>query len=161
MNLLFAVLLWLHLLAAAFWLGGMALMLFAVRPSAAQIESPPERLRFMAAALRRFLDGVRVAIVVLLGSGIAMVFLSGGPGSVHWGVWVMVALGLAMMGLYDHLRRSPFAQLERAVAAGDWPAAATRLPAIRRLVNLNLGLGVAVFAAAVLGPALQAAATRA
>ena len=149
-----ALLLLLHLLAAAFWVGGMALMQWAVRPSAAQTLEPPERLRFMAATLRRFLNGVRVAIVVLLASGVAMVLLGGGPGSMHWGVHAMVALGLLMMGLYGHLRRAPFAQLERAVAAGDWSAAAQRLPVIRRLVNVNLALGVAVFAAAVLGPAL-------
>jgi len=152
--LLAALLLLLHLLAAAFWVGGMALMQLAVRPSAAQTLEPPERLRFMAATLRRFLDGVRIAIVVLLVSGVAMVLLGGGPGSMHWGVYAMVALGLVMMGLYDHLRRTPFVQLERAVAAGDWPAAAKRLPVIRRLVNINLGLGVAVFAAAVLGRAV-------
>ena len=149
-----ALLLLLHLLAAAFWVGGMALMQWAVRPSAAQTLEPPERLRFMAATLRRFLNGVRVAIVVLLASGVALVLLGGGPGSMHWGVHAMVALGLLMMGLYGHLRRAPFAQLERAVAAGDWSAAAQRLPVIRRLVNVNLALGVAVFAAAVLGPAL-------
>lgn len=152
--LLAALLLLLHLLAATFWVGGMALMQWAVRPSAAQTLEPPHRLRFMAATLRRFLDGVRIAIVVLLASGVAMVLLGGGPGSMHWGVYAMVALGLVMMGLYDHLRRTPFAQLERAVAAGDWSAAAQRLPVIRRLVNVNLGLGVAVFAAAVLGRAV-------
>jgi uncharacterized membrane protein len=156
--LLSALLLLLHLLAAAFWVGGMALMQLAVRPSAAQTLEPPERPRFMAATLRRFLRGVGVAIVVLLGSGVAMVLLGGGPGSMHWGVHAMIVIGLVMMGLYDHLRRTPFAQLERAVAAGDWSAAAQRLPVIRRLVNVNLGLGIAVFASAVLGPALQAAA---
>lgn len=152
--LLVALLLLFHLLAATFWVGGMALMQWAVRPSAAQALEPPERLRFMAATLRRFLNGVRVAIAVLLASGVAMVLLGGGPGGMHWGVHAMVVLGLVMMGLYDHLRRKPFAQLERAVAAGDWSAAAQRLPVIRRLVNVNLGLGIAVFAAAVLGPAV-------
>jgi uncharacterized membrane protein len=151
--LLTALLLWIHLLAAAFWVGGMALMQLAVRPSVATLE-PPDRLRFMAATLGRFLDGVAVAIAALLVSGFALVLRAGGFGSVHWGVHAMAALGLLMMGLYGHLRFAPFAQLRRAVAASDWSTAATRLPLIRRLVNLNLGLGITVFAAAALGPVL-------
>jgi len=46
---------WLHLSAGIVWLGGMTLMLVAVRPIAIAQLAPPERLQLMAAVLGRFL----------------------------------------------------------------------------------------------------------
>ncbi|VWX58968.1 Uncharacterized membrane protein [Burkholderiales bacterium 8X] len=151
MNLLPLALLFLHLAAAAFWVGGMAAMHFAVRPAAASTLEPPLRLPFMAAALSRFFAGVVVAIVVVLASGLAMVMLAGGFARVHWSVHAMFGIGLLMMAIFLHLRFAPFRQLQRAVASREWPLAATRLGSIRRLVALNLGLGVLVFAIAIMG----------
>ena len=71
--LLNATLLCLHLLAATLWIGGMAVMHFAVRPAAVQTLEPPLRLPFMAAALGRFFAAVSIAIVVLLGSGLLII----------------------------------------------------------------------------------------
>ena len=76
--LLHATLLCLHLLAAALWAGGMAVMHFAVRPAAVQTLDPPLRLPFMTAALGRFFAWVSAAVVVLLVSGLAMLLLGGG-----------------------------------------------------------------------------------
>ena len=49
MTLLHAALLCLHALAAAFWVGGMAVITLAVRPAAVQTLEPPLRLAFLAA----------------------------------------------------------------------------------------------------------------
>lgn len=154
MPLLPALLLFLHLLAAAFWVGGMAVMHFAVRPSAVATLEPPLRLPFMAATLARFFVGVSSAIGVLLASGLLLVWQAGGFARVHWSVHAMFAVGLAMMALFLHLRFAPFPRLVRAVAAREWPVAAANLNLIRKLVGVNLMLGVAVFALAVVGRAL-------
>ena len=146
------VLLFLHLVAASFWVGGMAVMHFAVRPAALALD-PPQRLPFMAQALARFFAGVAAAIVVLLTSGVWMVMLAGGFGRVHWSVHAMFGLGLLMMALFLHIRFALYPKLQRAVAASEWPVAAAKLGSIRTLVALNLGLGVAVFAFAILGRA--------
>ena len=69
----------------------------------------------------------------------------------------MLATGLAMMAIYGHLRLAAYPRLRRAVAAGEFAAAGAALPGIRRLVNLNLVLGVAVFALAIIGPATASA----
>ena len=66
----------------------------------------------------------------------------------------MLALGLVMMAIYGHIRFGVYPKLQRAVVAREWPAAAGRLNLVRRLVALNLALGVLVFALAVLGRAL-------
>ncbi|OUM02158.1 CopD family protein [Variovorax sp. JS1663] len=149
-----ALLLLLHLLAAAFWVGGMAVMHFAVRPSAVAVLEPPLRLPLMAQALSRFLAGVAVAIAVLLASGFGMVWLAGGFARVHWSVHAMLGIGLLMMGLYLHIRFAPYPRLVRAVAAREWPVAAAQLNTIRRLVEVNLALGVGVFALAIVGRVL-------
>jgi uncharacterized membrane protein len=152
--MLHATLLCLHLLAATLWVGGMAVMHFAVRPAAVQALQPPLRLPFMAAALGRFFAGVSVAVLVLLASGLAMMLLGAGFAAAHWSVHAMFGIGLVMMAVYGHIRFAAYPRLQQAVAARDWPAAAAQLNAIRQRVALNLALGTAVFALAVVGRAL-------
>ncbi|MEJ7686930.1 MAG: CopD family protein [Variovorax sp.] len=154
MSLLPAVLLFLHLLAAAFWVGGMAVMHFAVRPAAVATLEPPQRLPFMAQTLARFLVGVSIAVGVSLASGLWMVMLAGGFARVHWSVHGMFTGALVMTALFLHVRFAPYPRLKRAAAAGEWPAAAANLGTIRKLVAVNLALGVVVFALAIVGGAL-------
>jgi uncharacterized membrane protein len=154
MNLLSASLLCLHLLAAALWVGGMATMHFAVRPAAVVTLEPPLRLPFMTAALGRFFGWVSVAVLVLLATGFAMVGMAGGFRNVHWSVHAMVTLGLVMMALFGHLRFGAYPKLRRQVIAFEWSAAAVQLNSIRRLVVVNLVLGVLVFVVAIVGRAL-------
>ena len=151
---IYAGLLFLHILAAAFWVGGMALMHFAVRPAAVATLEPPMRLSFLTATLSRFFAGVSTAIVVLLASGLLMVWMSGGFARVHWSVHAMLAVGLVMMALFLHIRFAPYPRLQRAVTAREWPVAAANLNIIRKLVAVNLALGVLVFALAVIARAL-------
>jgi len=152
--LLHATLLCLHLLAAAFWVGGMALMHFAVRPAAVQVLQPPLRLPFMAATLGRFFVGVNVAVIVLLLSGLAMLLGSGGFSAAHWSTHAMFGIGLAMMAVYGHIRFAAYPRLRQAVAALEWPKAAAQLNAIRQRLALNLALGTLVFVLAVVARVL-------
>jgi uncharacterized membrane protein len=152
--MLHATLLCLHLLAATVWVGGMAVMHFAVRPAAVQTLEPPLRLPFMAAALGRFFAWVSAAVLLLLASGLAMMLLGGGFTGAHWSVHAMLGIGLAMMAVYGHIRFATYPRLQRAVAAREWPQAAAQLNAIRQRVALNLGLGSGVFVLAVVGRAV-------
>ena len=154
MTLTYAALLCLHALAAAFWVGGMAVITLAVRPAAVQTLDPPLRLAFLAAALWRFFNGVLVAITVLLTSGAAMIVLAGGMGRVHWSVHAMLALGAVMVAIFAQLRWGPAVRLQRAVAGRDWAGAAANLGLIRQRVAVNLVLGVAVFALALVARVL-------
>jgi uncharacterized membrane protein len=152
--MLHATLLCLHLLAATLWVGGMAVMHFAVRPAAVQTLQPPLRLPFMAAALGRFFAWVSVAVLVLLLTGLAMVLGSGGFAAAHWSVHAMFAIGLAMMAVYGHIRFAAFPRLQQAVGTHEWPKAAAQLTGIRQRVALNLTLGTLVFVLAVVGRVL-------
>jgi uncharacterized membrane protein len=149
----YAILLFIHLLSAAFWVGGMATMHFAVRPAAVATLEPPLRLRTMTAALRRFFVGVDAAITLLFVSGVTMILLTGGFRAVHWRVEAMMGIAIVMAGIYVYIRASVFKALRRAVEESAWPVAAARLNTVRKLVSLNLALGVAVFGVAIVGRA--------
>ena len=149
----YVILLFIHLLAAAFWVGGMATLHFAVRPAAVATLEPPLRLRTMAAALRRFFVGADAAVTLLFATGVAMILLAGGFRTVHWRIEAMMGIALVMAGIYVYIRASVFKALRRAVEESAWPVAAARLNTVRLLVTVNLALGVAVFAVATVGRA--------
>lgn len=153
MPMSYLILLFIHLLCAAFWVGGMATMHFAVRPAAVATLEPPLRLRTMAAALRRFFVGVDAAVTLLFASGVAMILAAGGFRTVHWRIEAMMGIALVMAGIYVYIRASVFKALRRAVEESAWPVAAARLDTVRKLVSLNLALGVVVFGVAIVGRA--------
>lgn len=150
---IYSLLVFLHVSAAAFWVGGMATMHFAVRPAAVALLQPPQRLPFMAAALGRFFAGVSAAVLLLWASGLGILVAQGGMAGTHWRVHAMLTLGLVMSLIYGHIRFAGFKRLRLAVQASDWPAAAARLNQIRQLVALNLALGVLTLAVALVGRA--------
>jgi uncharacterized membrane protein len=151
MRLIYTALLFVHLLGVVIWIGGMFVLHFAVRPAAAGLLPPPQRLPLLESILSRFFFWVSLAIVAILASGIGLILGAGGFGNAHLSVHVMFGLGLAMMVVFLHIRFAPFLQLQRAVAATDWPTAVRSLDTIRKLVLTNLMLGIATIAVATLG----------
>ncbi|HQR19412.1 MAG TPA: hypothetical protein PKV98_00990, partial [Burkholderiaceae bacterium] len=104
MRLLYTTLLFVHLVGVAIWIGGMFVMHFAVRPAAAGLLPPPQRLPLLATALGRFFFWVSIAIAVILASGIGLIIGAGGFANAHVSVHLMVAIGLAMMAVFLHIR---------------------------------------------------------
>ncbi|SEF23164.1 CopD family protein [Variovorax sp. NFACC27] len=145
--------LFIHLLCAAFWVGGMATMHFAVRPSAVATLEPPLRLRMMAATLRRFFVGVDASVTLLFATGVAMILAGGGFRGLHWRIEAMMSIAIVMLAIYVYIRASVFRAMRRAVDESAWPAAAARLNTVRKLVTVNLVLGVIVFGVATIGRA--------
>ena len=131
---------WLHLSAGIIWLGGMTVLLVAVRPVAIAQLAPPERLPLMAAVLGRFFRLVWLAIAVLLASG-GWMFASADLSLAPRGWHAMAGLGGLMCVIFAHLWFAPFRRLQRAVAQADWPAAGQALGQIHPLVVTNFGLG--------------------
>jgi uncharacterized membrane protein len=149
----YVIALFIHLLCAAFWVGGMATMHFAVRPSAVATLEPPLRLRMMAATLRRFFVGVDASVTLLFASGVGMIMAAGGFRGLHWRIEAMMSIAIVMAAIYVYIRASVFRAMRRAVEESAWPVAAARLDTVRKLVTLNLVLGVVVFAVATIGRA--------
>jgi uncharacterized membrane protein len=130
----------LHVAAAIVWLGGMTLMLLAVRPSAITQLQPPQRIPFLAAVLARFFVAVWASIGVLLATGLG-ILLQIGVKNAPLGMHLMLGIGLVMMAIFGHLYFAPFKRLKRAVAAQDWPAGGAQLAQIHTLVVTNFVLG--------------------
>ena len=82
-------------------------------------------------------------MLALLLSGYGMLFLGlGGFAGAGMHVHLMQATGLVMIALFLHLYFAPWRRLQRALDQGDPAAAAGQLGQIRRLVAINLGLGL-------------------
>lgn len=133
----------LHLLAAVIWVGGMFFAYMALRPVAATLLEPPLRLPLWSQTFARFFPWVWAAVVALPATGYWMIL---GPfqGFANVGVHihVMQATGWAMVGIFLHVYFAPYQRLRKAVAAADFTAAGRQLAQIRRLIGINLVLGI-------------------
>jgi uncharacterized membrane protein len=139
--MLVILLLAIHLIAAVFWVGGMAFAYTVLRPAAGALD-PAARLPLWRRVFARFLPWVGVAIVALLVSGFAMIFLMfGGFAGAAAYVHAMAATGIIMMLLYLHLVFAPWRRFRAAVDSGALPEAAKRLNQMRIIVGVNLLLG--------------------
>jgi uncharacterized membrane protein len=144
------LLLFFHLAAAIFWMGGMGFMLLALRPAmAASALQPPDRLRLHVDVLRRFFWVVGISIGVLLLTGAALMFPVAGQGMPR-GWHAMAGIGIVMMLLFAHIVAAPFRRLRQAVAASDWPEGARRVGQIALFVRINFALGWIAIAAVLL-----------
>ncbi|HEV3105233.1 MAG TPA: CopD family protein [Trinickia sp.] len=142
------VALFLHLIAVVVWVGGMVFAHFCLRPSLSDV-SPQLRLPLIEAVFARFFGWVGAAVLVILVSGGFLLMRFGG-GHAPWPLHLMAALGIVMMLIFGHVRFAVFPRIRRAVQAQKWPDGARAVDAMRRLVTLNLALGVVTIAVAVL-----------
>jgi len=145
-----SMLLFVHLVAVAIWIGGMFFAHACLRPAAFELLAPPQRLPLMAGALGRFFRWVALAIVLLWASGLArlaQVGFANAPPAWH----AMAGLAAVMTVVFGAIAHGIFPGVRRAIAEQRLPDAAAALGRIRILVAINLGLGVATIAVATLG----------
>lgn len=153
MRILYTTLLFVHVLGVVIWVGGMFVLHFAVRPAAARLQEPAQRLPLLLSVLGRFMAWAALAIVAILASGLAMILASGGFRNAHLSVHLMLGVGLLMMALFLHIRFGPFNRMRAAVVSENWSGAAATLDSVRKLVSVNLVLGFVTIAIATIGRA--------
>ena len=142
MMLAIALLLAVHLIAAVFWVGGMAFAYMVLRPAAGPLD-PPHRLPLWRRVFARFLPAVGASALALLISGVIMLLLIFGRFSAApLYVNLMMLTGILMMLIYLHLLAAPWRRFREAVDRGLLPEAAKNLDRIRLLVAINLVIGV-------------------
>ena len=145
-----STLLFLHLAGVITWIGGMSFAYFCLRPVAAELLAPPQRLPLLAGVLGRFFKMVMAAIALIAFSGIGRMLSVGfASAPLHW--HVMISSGLVMIVIFAIIYLRHFSNLQAGVAAQDWPAAGAAMNAIRQLVAINLGLAVVTVAIACFG----------
>jgi uncharacterized membrane protein len=135
-----------HALAAVVWVGGMFFAYMVLRHALGAMEPQP-RLELWRRVFQKFFPWVWLSIVALLVSGYGMIFLGlGGFAGAGVHVHLMQAFGLLMMALFLHLYFAPWRRLQRALDQSDYQAAAGQLGQIRRIVAINLTLGLITIA---------------
>lgn len=147
----FAAVYALHLLAALIWVGGMFFAWMILRPAAVSVLEAPARLTLWAEVFRRFFQWVWLAVLVLPVSGMGMLHLrfagfETAPRYVH----IMIGLYIAMLALFLRIQLLQLPELRKAITAQNWPAGGEVLGRMRKLVGINLliGMGLMLIAAA-------------
>ncbi len=139
----------LHILSAVVWVGGMFFAYMALRPVAAALLEPPLRLPLWSQTFARFFPWVWGAVILLPVSGYWMIFeVFQGMKNVGLHIHIMQVIGLVMIAIYLHVFFAPYQKMKRALALGDFPAAGKQLAVIRRLIGINLILGLTTISVA-------------
>jgi len=143
-----------HLLGAIIWIGGMFFAYVALRPAAARLLEPPQRLPLWRETLGRFFTWVWISIAAIFATGIHMLGVAYGFKAAPLYVLAMAAIAVVMVVVFVYVYFAPFKALVQQVEVGNWKAAAAALNSIRRLVATNLVLGMATVIVAVVGGVL-------
>lgn len=140
-----------HGLSAAIWVGGMFFAYICLRPSLGPLE-PPQRLQLWGQVFRRFFAWVWIIAAALpLTGNFLIVSVYGGFANAGINVHIMNGIGWIMIVLFAVLYFIPYRRFNAAVGDQDWPLAAKNLNSIRRIVAINLALGLIVIAIATSG----------
>jgi len=142
-NLILAV----HLLGAAIWVGGMAFALLVLRPSLGVL-APAQRLALHGEVFRRFFRIIWHVMPLVLLSGYGLLFSYGGFEEVNPLVHVMHLTGVTMAVIFAVIFFGPWKALQAALAASKPAEAAAAVNRIRLLISANLVLGVITIAVA-------------
>ena len=138
-TILWGLVLALHLLGMAVWVGGSASMLFVLRPSLNLLDQT-QRVSVDLQSLRRFLRLVWHVMPIVLLTGWAMeIFREGGFANADWRINVMQGLGILMALVFAYVYFVPFRKARRALRPK--PA---MFETIRSLIATMLVIGVAI-----------------
>jgi len=146
----------LHVLSAVLWVGGMFFAWMILRPAVIAALEGPMRLKLWVQVFPRFFVWVWCAVIMLPVTGIGMININfSGFQTAPRYVQVMIGLYVVMVALFLRISTLNLPQLQKAVAAEQWAEGAAALGGIRRLVGINLLVGIAVVAIAAARPGFQ------
>ena len=136
--------LFVHVFAALFWVGGMMAIRLAVHPALQHIEDPKVRLARTLEILKYFFSYVVFMIILLLASAIIMAVGLGFKGTplysvvlVKEGIWTIMTILFTII----YIRRN---QAEKLFISGDLAGAKQKLaPIATYLIPINIALGIA------------------
>jgi copper transport protein len=139
----------LHVIAAAAWIGGLAVLVLAL-PAATRRLEPPDRTRLLTATLGRFSTLALISVIALLVGGIGQSLLElSAPDDLldtafGRAILIKIVLVCALIALGALNRRRTLPALDRAEADGGPPGRAGAV--LRRTLRAEVALGVAALA---------------
>jgi len=149
MTMALEIALFIHIVGVVIWIGGMVFAQFCLRPALADV-SPQLRLPLLEAVFGRFFNWVAGSVLAVLVTG-GFLFGQFGGAQARWPVHAMATTGILMMLIFGHIRFAIFPRLRRTVQAQTWPDGARVVGSLRRMVTINLVLGIVTIAFGVMG----------
>lgn len=135
----------LHILSAVVWVGGMFFAYVCLRPVAAGQLDAPQRINLWIGVFKRFFPYVWASVILLPLTGYHMMFsVWGGFADAPVSVHIMNGLGIVMILIYLHVFFAPFRRMQNFYMTDDIPSAGAQLNQIRKLVGLNMSIGLIV-----------------
>ena len=122
-----------------------------LRPSAAEVLQPAERLRLWDKVFSQFFNWVWLAVFLVLVSGFYMIYMMGGLAHLPLYVNLMLLLGIVMTLIYVYVFFKCYVPFNRFVSKQEWPNAGAMLATIRKLVGANLSIGLITILIATIG----------
>ena len=141
----------LHVLSVVIWVGGMFFAYMVLRPSIGQLLKLPERMRLWDRVFDRFFKWVWLAVFLLLATGFYMIYLFGGMGSMPKFIHLMLLSGIVMMAIFVYLFFGCYVHFSQFVEDKEWSQAEGKLAIIRKLVAVNLVIGLLTVSVAIVG----------
>jgi uncharacterized membrane protein len=138
----------LHVLAAVVWVGGMFFAILVLRPSLSVLERP-QRLALHDQVFQRFFRIIWHVMPLVILTGYAIIFsVFGGMAGVRWPVHLMTLLGLLMGAVFVLIYFVPYRRFRTTT---ELPVKAASADLIRKLITLNLALGLITIVVAHIG----------
>lgn len=138
-----SIIVFLHVISAVLWVGGMLAIRFAVHYSMQDITDPKIKLGRTLESLRRFFNMVIPAIILLLLTAIIMIIALGFKGTPLYSVVIAKEVIWTIMTLVFitiYIKRNKAA---KAFESGNLPAAKQQLePIAKYFIPLNIILGI-------------------
>jgi uncharacterized membrane protein len=141
----------LHILSVVIWVGGMFFAYMVLRPSIGQLLKLPERMRLWDRVFNRFFKWVWLAVFLLLATGFYMIYLYGGMASMPRFIHLMMLSGIVMMFIFVYLFFGCYVHFNQLVEEQDWHQAEEKLAIIRKLVAVNLVIGLLTVSVVIIG----------
>ena len=136
-----------HVLCVVIWVGGMFFAYVVLRPSLGVLE-PVQRIALHTQVFRRFFLVIWHAMPLILLSGFTMLFVfDGGAANAAWYINAMMLIGLIMSAVFVLIVFGPYARFRRTT---ERATAAACIDRIRKLIGVNLVLGIITVVAAVM-----------
>ncbi|HTI82236.1 MAG TPA: CopD family protein [Acetobacteraceae bacterium] len=130
-----------HVLCAVLWVGGMFFAYVVLRPSLSVLE-PIQRIALHTQVFRRFFLIVWHVMPLSLISGFTVLYgFYRDPANVPWNINAMMLLGLIMSAVFLVIYFGPYARFRRTTERNT---AATSIDRIRKLIGVNLVLGLVI-----------------
>ena len=132
----------LHILATIVFLGGLFFASVVFQPVARGLNIETSSSLWHQ-ILSRFFAWAWVSMVLILATGIGIVFLKfGGFSGVPMIHRANMAIGIPAIVLFGYVFFGPWQRYRRTITRGDWTAAKRELTRVRAVIAVILGLGL-------------------